>query len=442
MDHEGQNPMKKELKERTLIGLKSKHTAKHYDVMDTLVRGFGVRVMAAPSKALTFILRKRYPGNPNPVRRSIGSFPEMTLAEAREKAREWSALVKKDKDPAEEMEARRKETAEAKRRLEANTFKLALAEYVRHVAKLKSGHRMARVLRRDFEKIWAEKPLTEITREDVEGAIQTIIDRGAEAQAHTSLALLGTFFNWCVDRRKIETAPHQRIKPIRFIGKMKPRSRVLKDAELAAYWKAAGDIDYPFGPFYRLLALTALRRAEVSDAKWSEIDFKAGLWTIPPERMKGGAAHTVPLVPEIAAILKSLPRFQGGPFVFSTTGGRRPILGFSKVKLRLDATMKAELGERFESYRLHDVRRTVRTRLSALPVQNIVRELLLAHAQPGMEAVYDQHLYNKEKRQALGLWHKLLRKIVEPKPPRKMTAKKSANLVQLHEKRERLGAVG
>ena len=56
---------------------------------------------------------------------------------------------------------------------------------------------------------------------------------------------------------------------------------------------------YPFGKFFQLLALTALRRNEAADGRWSEIDFASKLWVIPEERMKGGARHAVPLVPEI-----------------------------------------------------------------------------------------------------------------------------------------------
>jgi len=61
------------------------------------------------------------------------------------------------------------------------------------------------------------------------------------------------------------------------------------------------------------------------DAHWSEIDLAAKLWVIPVKRMKGGAAHAVPLTPEIFTLLESLPAFSGGDFIFSTTGGRRPV---------------------------------------------------------------------------------------------------------------------
>ena len=166
--------------------------------------------------------------------------------------------------------------------------------------------------------------------------------------------------------------------------------------------------------------MTALRRNEAADARWSEIDLDAKLWVIPAERMKGGAAHAVPLVPDIIALLESLPRFSGGAFLFSTTGGKRPVSGFSKAKARLDAFMRADLeaqGMPFEDFVIHDIRRTCRTRFSALPIEDVVRELLVAHARPGLHKIYDLHVYEAEKADALKLWHAKLKAIVEAKSP-------------------------
>jgi hypothetical protein len=105
-------------------------------------------------------------------------------------------------------------------------------------------------------------------------------------------------------------------------------------------------------------------------------------------------------VPGILTLLESLPQFNDGDFLFSTTSGKRPVSGFSKAKARLNALMYADLepqGMPFEDFVIHDIRRTCRTRFSALPVEDIVRELLVAHARPGLRKVYDLHLYEKEK---------------------------------------------
>jgi integrase len=126
--------------------------------------------------------------------------------------------------------------------------------------------------------------------------------------------------------------------------------------------------------------------------------------------MKGGRAHEVPLTSDALALLGELPRFTGGEFVFTTTGGVKPVNGFSKAKARMDQLSGAS------DWVIHDLRRTMRTHLSALPVQDLVRELVIAHAKPGLHKVYDQHAYQDEKRHCLELWGKRLLSIIEPRP--------------------------
>src|SRR5262249_43447887 len=87
----------------------------------------------------------------------------------------------------------------------------------------------------------------------------------------------------------------------------------------------------------------------------------------------------------------------------------------SEAKARLDELMRVELPD-FEPFVIHDIRRTMRTHLSALPIPDMVRELVIAHAQPGLHKVYDQHSYLKEKRRALDLWAARLSSIVTPQP--------------------------
>jgi integrase len=129
--------------------------------------------------------------------------------------------------------------------------------------------------------------------------------------------------------------------------------------------------------------------------------------------MKMDAAHLVPLTDDVLAILESLPRFKKGDYLFSTMFGAKPVNGFSKTKDRLDGAMRAEMGE-LEPWTIHDIRRTMRTGLSALPIPDRVRELVIGHTQPGLHKVYDQHSYLDEKRRALELWAERLRTIIDP----------------------------
>jgi len=167
---------------------------------------------------------------------------------------------------------------------------------------------------------------------------------------------------------------------------------------------------YPYGPLFRLLILNGQREREVADMQAPEIDFGKRLWTIPAERMKGGRAHEVPLTPSALGLIQSLPTGNDGDFIFTTTGGAKPINGFSKAKARIDKLSGVS------GWVIHDLRRTVRTHLSALPVEDLVRELVIAHAKRGLHRVYDLHAYQNEKRHCLELWEKRLFSVIEPRP--------------------------
>jgi integrase len=367
------------LTDRLLKSLKPE--PKPYEVMDSQVGGLGIRVM--PSGVKTFILRRRYPGSTQPARRSLGTYGEISLAQAREKAREWNALVKKGIDPAIEESRRRQAAIEAEKLRQTSTFGAAFEEYLkRKASKLKSGPDIEREIRREC-KSWMALPLADISSATVKAAIQAVINRGAATNAHFLLAVLRAFFNWVIDSGdfNLQVSPCAKLKPTVLIGPRNVRSRVLKDFEIAAYWRASEAMGYPFGKLFQLLLLTALRRDEAANARWGEIDMATKLWVIPASRMKGGSAHAVPLTAEISALIERLPRFSGGDFLFSTTGGQRPVSGFSKAKTRLNALMRKDLEAQdmpFEDFVIHDIRRTCRTRFSALPVEDIVRELLMA----------------------------------------------------------------
>ena len=129
-----------------------------------------------------------------------------------------------------------------------------------------------------------------------------------------------------------------RLHPGQLLGPKKHRERVLEDSELGALWRACEKIGYPHGPLNQLIALTGARRGEAAEAKWEEFDLDGGVWAVPAERFKSDTIHKVPLSPEAVTLLQSLPRFNGGPFVFTTLFGRRPVGDFSRPKERLEFT--------------------------------------------------------------------------------------------------------
>jgi integrase len=379
------------------------------DYPDTQVPGLSLRVTAAGHKS--FVLIARYPLNPkNPTRRALGDYGKVTLEEAREKARGWLGMIGRGIDPKVE-DARQRAAAQ---RRQINTFAAVAGEFLdRHASGLRKEGEARRIVDQEFVKRWGARPVTDIRPEEAAAAIRAIVKRGAPYQAHNALGYLRRLFNWAIGTHEfgIDASPVERLSPKDLIGKREARERTLTDAELRAVWDATEPMGFPYGPLLRLLILTGQREREVADMSWPEVNFDQALWTVPATRMKGGRAHEIPLVPAAVALLQSLPRFTSGEFVFTTTNGTKPVNGFSKAKARIDRLSG------IENWKIHDLRRSMRTHLSALPVQDMVRELIIAHARPGLHKVYDQHNYRAEKRECLEMWAVRLKGIVEPPPP-------------------------
>ena len=413
---------KEKLTDRYLKSLKPK--ADRYDIMDSVVPGLGVRVS---DNRKTFILIARFPGSNNPTRRTLGEYDVMSLEEARDRAREWRKLVKKQIDPGAEEQRKR-----------GNSFRAVAEQFIAHInrQKLRTAPVMEYRLRETFIEKWGGRPISEISADDIKRIIRKSVEDGAKYQAFHHFALIRRLFNWAIgtDDYGIQFNPCDRLNSGDLIGERQARDRVLTDDELRALWRVTERMDYPFGPLYRLLALTGLRLGEACGAHWSEFDLKRREWTIPASRMKkvkGGAKpFMVPLTDKVIELLNALPRFNSGEFLFSHSHGKRPLKPnqFSDVKERLDAMMLEELKQiaaeskkdpkraALPAFVNHDIRRTVRTHLSALRIGEEVREAVLAHVRPGIKGVYDQYQYLDEKREALTLWNARLRSIVEPPP--------------------------
>jgi integrase len=426
------------LTDRKIAGLKPE-AGRHFDVMDSNLRGFGVRV--SPEGSKTFMIFVRMPGHTSASRVKIDHYsPDgNSLAAAREKARGWLELIKQGKDPREVEE--RKLAAAQRRR--ANTFRSVAEDFIKErLPSERKGDEVARDIRNNFLERWGGTPIAEITKEDVAIAIKE--KRETPAQARNLLGTAKRLFQWAVDQHAygLEQSPAAFLKPVALIGEKISRSRSFSDDEVRAFVRAARRLQYPYGPVYELLLLTGLRLNEVADATWSEIDLGKKLWVIPAGRMKGkesrARAHAVPLTDEMLAILEALPRFKSGEHLFSTTHGRVPVWMSNKIKAKLDArivlTLRAIARTRREDparvtlapWVNHDLRRVVRSGLSRLRIASEVAEAVLAHVRPGIQGVYDQHEYLDEKREALELWAGRLRDIVTPPPANVVKLKASA----------------
>jgi integrase len=399
---------------------------------DVIVPQLLLRV--SPNGRKAFYLLSRFPGFTHPTRRLLGPFYDgdpsvldqddpgildrpgaaLSLAEARAKARVWLGLISRGRDPGAERktaEASLKAKEATRREAAKSAFDKVAAQWVRRkVSGLAQALEIQRLVEREFVSVWKGRPIADITREDYRQVIRGIAER-APYQAYNSLGHLRRLLDWASECGEFGTytSPLKDIKPASWIdAKQAPRSRILSPGELHAVWHAAVELGYPFGDAIRLLALSGQRLREIADLSWDEVDMNQRLATIPASRMKSKAAHELPLAPGAFALLEGLPRWPG-PFVFTLNGGTRSVGGFGRTKQKLDELSGVT------GWKIHDVRRSVRSGFSALPgFEDHVREAAIAHGRRGIQRTYDLHLYRAEKLALLTAWEQRLMMLVEP----------------------------
>jgi integrase len=393
---------------------------------DAVVPSLGVVV--SPKGRKTYVIYRRIGGVP--TRRKLGDASLMSLATARERAREWLGVIAEGKDPRDEA---RKQAIEAQRK-KRTTFAAMAEDFIHEkLPHERKGREVERDIRRELLPQLGKLPVTDITEDEIAALIKAKAKK-YPTTARNLLVITKRLFTWGREQRAygLSRNPCIEIRAGSLCGPPRRRSRVLTDDELRALWRAAKKEGYPGGTVYKVLMLTGLRKNEAADAQKSEFDWRQGVWVIPAERMKGrnetARPHAVPLTNHLRAIFSALPLFEG-QYLFSTTFGAKPVWISKRVKRRMDRRMLRTLkalarvrGEEARQFALphwqtHDVRRTVRTRLSRLKIVEEVREAVLAHARPGLKATYDLHDYMDEKREALELWAAKLREIVDPPPP-------------------------
>jgi integrase len=378
------------------------------DHFDQGFPGLALRVSYGGKKAWTFLYRM----HGGKLRRiTLGHFPAMGLAEARHAWRDAREAVDKGENPAREKPTH------------ADSFEAVADEWLRRdQAHNRSYDEVRRVIERDVMPQWSGRLIASINRRDALELIDHIADRGAVTLARRTHAHLHRLFRWAVGRGIIETNPFANLpKP----GKPVERDRVLSDAELALIWRAAGDTEWPFGPLFQLLILSAARKMEIGALRWSEID--GDTIRLKRQRTKNAEPHTVPLSKPASAIIETLPRMAGGDLVFTTTG-RTVVSGWSKAKATLDATIKDLNGRALPEWRIHDIRRTTATGLQRLGVNLQCVEAILGHvsgSRAGIVGVYQRHAFADEKRAALEAWARHVEGLIGGKPAKVLPLKKA-----------------
>lgn len=345
------------------------------------------------------------------VRLTIGHYPGLDLADARELAHTLRRKIDEGIDPRRALPKRSPKASPlplssavagaAKHSIEflASEF---LERYIR--PKRKRPEYVERMLTADVLPHWKGRDARTIEPAEVIELLDRIVDRGAPVLANRVAAILTQLFRFGIHRRLVAVSPVQLL--FRPGGKEKPRERTLTDDELRAFLRdpKAATRYQRLAHAIVLLLLTGQRRGEIALARWTDVDLKAATWTIPPENSKTGRGHVVPLSEWAVAEFRALKALaKRSPFVLPANGGEHPI--DAKQLTRSVArcqTRMAELG--IDAFTLHDLRRTCRTGLSRLKIEPHIAERVLNHAQEKIAGTYDVWAYADEKRRALDKW--------------------------------------
>jgi integrase len=387
---------KKPLTPRSIEALKAAPEGKRVLIWDATVQGFAVRVTDTGSKS--FVLVTRYPGDKHPTPRAIGTVGAISLAKARDKAKEWLEAIADGLDPRTIAEA-----------AAANTLRAVAESYLAREAKnLRSAGQKQDHFERQIFPSLGNRPVGEIRRSEIIAMLDKIEDTAGPVQADRVLATLRKLFNWHASRDDEFRSPivkgMMRTKP-----KERARKRTLADDELRIVWKVADQHTCPYDYMLQFILLTATRRSEASDMNESEM---TGVdWVIPAERYKTKLDHLVPLSEKAQVLLSAVPRRNGWLF---TTTGNFPVSGFSKFKREFDARVTKANGKRLENWTTHDLRRTARTLMSRAGVDADIAERCLGHTLPTIRGTYDLWEYRDEKAQAFEALASLIDRIVKP----------------------------
>jgi integrase len=369
---------KKHLTDKTIQSLKPPANGQ-LEIFDLAYPGLALRVGRGGAKAFVLF----YNSGGKQKRETLGRWPAVSLADARDAWRKTRELIAKGEDPSSRDGVKSP----------AMLFEVVVEEWLKRDQsknKPSSFYQVTRAVENDLLPAWRGRRVDEITKRDIIELLDKISDRGASQMASRIQAHVRRFFRWCIERDVLKVDPTTALPRV---GNGKSRERVLSDDELAKIWRTA---EGQFGTMTKLLMLTGARREEITQLRWSEIEGD----TITPEgaRTKTGAPHIIPLSAPAKALLDGIPRL--GEFVF-TTDGRKPIAGWNRRKAVIDVASGVT------DWRIHDLRRTVATGMQKLGIALQTVESVLGHvsgSRGGIVGVYQRHDYAAEKRSALEAW--------------------------------------
>lgn len=346
----------------------------------------------------------------------IGSYSELSLSKARETARELSARVALGHDVAGEKQERKAE-ALAKMEAEKNAMRVSelAAEYFERqiLPRWKHPDILRRRIDKDINPHIGRMKVEDVKPRHIDDMLKAIVDRGAPTIATDVLRWTRRIFDYGIKRHALEINPCSAFEVSDAGGKEVSRDRWLTRDELIQLFKAmrtAKGFSRQNEITFKLLLVLCVRKMELCAARWEEFDLDKAVWRLPEERSKNGDAIDIPLPRTAVEWLRELHTFScNSAWVLPARKMQNrmiPHIQESTLPVAL-AKVRAELPD-VPNFTIHDFRRTARTHLAALGVDQVVAERCLNHRIKGVEGIYNRHQYFDERRVALEQWAGLL----------------------------------
>jgi integrase len=363
----------------------------------------GLYVAVTPKGSVSF--RYNYSLNGRQETLTLGLYGDggITLNEARERLNDAKRLILKGVSPA-------REKARSKERIsEAKSFGEWAELWLRGYRMAESTRDMRRATYiRELKREYGNKLLSEISADDLRSLTDKIVARGAPATAVHAREVVLQVFRWAKERGEKVDNPALLVRPAA-IATFEPRDRSLSPEEIGLMYRYMDRIGTSpqFRVAAKLLLLTMVRKSELANATWSEVNFTDAQWTIPKERMKRRLPHVVYLSRQALDFFIALKTFAGGSeYVLpSRYDSDLPMSNATANQvLTLTYRLAQKEGKSLGKFGPHDLRRTASTLLHEAGYNTDWIEKCLAHEQRGVRAVYNKAEYAEQRRSMLQDW--------------------------------------
>ena len=366
--------------------------------------GFGVRV--TPKGKITFQLRFRYDGRP--CRLDLGTYPLMSLKDARAETQRLRAQLEQGHDP------RVVKQLEKQAILQADSVESLFRQWYEAYCKgnKKGHHEILRSFEIHVFPRVGKLPAGQVTLHEW----LALLEGQAKARpgiAERILVNAKQMLKWGVKRRLIPSHPLSEINAKEDLQIKKiAGSRSLSDDEIRLVWKAITQSRMATKNkiFLKLCLIYGCRNSELRLSEKSHFDFAKKIWTVPTENHKLGKASGKPLLrpipTEIEALIKHAMALSAeGKFLFTNSGTTKPMGAGAPLQLPYNIMQWLRRHEKYEMqhWSVHDLRKTARTNFSTLTEPHIA-EIMLGHKLPGSWQVYDQYDYLAEQKDAYSAW--------------------------------------